>query len=446
MLVNNGSHTVKVGDTVTFTVVLCDRQGKRRQRGGDLVRVWLTEPAVGAAVNARVLDNGDGSYTAATTVFWVGRPEIKAAIISPREVIAAVLNRRHICPPVLVNTAIFQHPVDKSIKEETPCNAYPHVTGYDVICNLTEDNFGWHWYCGKPRHDQLQCVDWTAVADRNLWSLGTDINFQSDNRKALCSFHVIATPPCSRSILSHTWKMDSPTGHLYKNTWFSKNCRPWITKHEIRECLRNTNIALIGDSTLRQMFYSIRTLISCKWGSDTFANGGKHRTTSCNDITTNTSLAWIPHGLPFCTGELPRQYLKTFKASVNILRKTDQRNIIVFHIYAHTLNYHSRVFYSILKDLASVIRRIIADNDNTFVVLKGPHAFSFAKSKDHVIWMPDVYASIYTNFINDEFDDIKDRVMFLEALDMTIATEQWHIHSEKNIILQHVLQILEHVC
>lgn len=59
------------------------------------VRVWLRESSLGAASVARLVDHGNGSYTATLKAFWIGQPEVRVSIISPREVIAAAFKRRY---------------------------------------------------------------------------------------------------------------------------------------------------------------------------------------------------------------------------------------------------------------------------------------------------------------------------------------------------------------
>jgi len=240
--------------------------------------------------------------------------------------------------------------------------------------------------------------------------------------------------------------MTSPTGHVFNSTWFGNACNPHMTRARVTQCLKSTEIILIGDSTLRQMLYSVRDLVPCEWNGDDFETGGKHRSASCSHVPSNFSLAWIPHGDPFCAYEMPRHYLRSFRATVNSLQKTSNRRIVVFHIYAHVVNYHSHVFYDIIKDLKSVVEHLLKYHPQAFVVIKGPHAYSFSKSSDHVLWMPDIYAQVYSQFTRDVFHDLKDRVMYLETLDMTVASEQFHIHADKTVIRQQLLRILDFAC
>jgi len=240
--------------------------------------------------------------------------------------------------------------------------------------------------------------------------------------------------------------MTSPTGHLFNNTWFSNTCRPRMTAQLAAQCLKNTDVVLIGDSTVRQLFYSFRDLVPCTWDGDTFDTGGKHRRASCSHVASNFTLYWTPHGWPFTTSSLSRHYFRSFKTTLDGLQITNQRRIVVLHFYAHALNYHSHVFYDIINNLKSVVKEFLQTHRQTFVAIKGPHAFSFSKSTDQPLRMPDVYAQVYSQFIYDHFKDLHDRVMYVETLDMTVATEQYHIHAHRSLIRQQVFRMLEFAC
>ena len=46
--------------------------------------------------------------------------------------------------------------------EDTICHAERHwLTDYPDTCNLTRENGGMSWYCGKPKNRLLSCKDWS---------------------------------------------------------------------------------------------------------------------------------------------------------------------------------------------------------------------------------------------------------------------------------------------
>ena len=58
------------------------------------VHAWMIDHNLGAGSVAKVTDNKDGSYKAEFIALWSGIPEIRVAIIAPREVIAIQFKRR----------------------------------------------------------------------------------------------------------------------------------------------------------------------------------------------------------------------------------------------------------------------------------------------------------------------------------------------------------------
>ncbi|KAL4235814.1 Neurexophilin [Mactra antiquata] len=461
-----GNFSVKIGDTVIIRIQLYNGRNERRTRGGDLVRVWLAEDRLGAKTTAQVTDNKDGSYNAIIRTFWVGRPQIQAAIISPREVVATAFKRRYKCPPVLMNTAIFQHPSDVNILEETPCNYDNQIPGYKKVCNFTQENYNRPWYCGKPRHGRLLCQDWTMVADINLWNNGHDKQLLSNMEQELMSLkytarkimtnitltvtedskeETVLTPKskCNHRNKSVTWDVTSPTGYFYNNKWTNRQCS--YSDLDLKSCLKNTTVILIGDSTTRQMFECIEQLIPCEWLTDTWSQSGKHRPAICANKSMDFNLIWKLHSLPFCTRNTPRHYFKSLSSYLNELSDS-KRYIVVIHFYAHFLNYHSHVFYETLMDLKKGINDILARNYQVSIVIKGPHAYSFSKSPDHVIWMPDMYSKVYEKLILDVMKDLRHRIYYLESMDMTVCTGQWHIHAEQYVINSMVENMFSFVC
>ena len=46
----------------------------------------------------------------------------------------------------------------------TLCSFIPVIPGYRDVCNLTSDNRGLAWYCGRPTALGLECKHWTWSA------------------------------------------------------------------------------------------------------------------------------------------------------------------------------------------------------------------------------------------------------------------------------------------
>ena len=251
---------------------------------------------------------------------------------------------------------------------------------------------------------------------------------------------------CNKVNRTLTWSRAHPTGYLYNRKWVSRHCSAHSGNFEFSSCLQNTKVVLIGDSTVGQLFDGLKrrkpcTLLSrMKYGVNI-----RHRPLICTNKTLNYTLELIEHTLPFCASDTPRIYLRTFAAQLDLIRG-EENVVVILHGFSHFLSYHSHVFYETLQNMRKGIVDLFNRKSNVFIVIKGPHTFSFEESHISTMWMPDRYADYYQQFIYDAFSDLQDRVMFLECQDITISTEQWHIHSEEFIIDALVASIFDHVC
>ena len=55
--------------------------------------------------------------------------------------------------------AVFQK---GAYTEATLCHADHHwLMNYSSVCNLTQENDGMSWFCGKPTNKKLSCKDWS---------------------------------------------------------------------------------------------------------------------------------------------------------------------------------------------------------------------------------------------------------------------------------------------
>ncbi|KAH3885332.1 hypothetical protein DPMN_009326 [Dreissena polymorpha] len=246
---------------------------------------------------------------------------------------------------------------------------------------------------------------------------------------------------CDARSLESLRDTSTPAGYLYEKKWYSKLCRSQFYFSQLTKYLRNVQMVIIGDSTQRQFFYEMRNLVTCEFTTDTWDLAGKHHEVRCENESLKFSLSYKLQELPFCTTNTPHRYYRPISMNLNEYNKADKL-LIVLHGYAHFNNYHSHVFYEYVKEMKSTVEAILTSYPRSFIVIKGPHAFSFAKRTDHFIWMPDSYAAVYEKFVRDIFKDLKsDRLMFLDMMDITIATAQWHIHSEKFIIHEKLSEI-----
>ena len=120
--------------------------------------------------------------------------------------------------------------------------------------------------------------------------------------------------------------------------------------------------------------------------------------------------------------------------------------IIVMHTYGHVLSYHSSVFLFIMRRTLHSVKALLKRHPTVKIVIKGPHTWAHERADYQTMWMIDAYAKVYQKIIEEEFRTLLDKVVYLDALDMTIAAENNHIHASDNLIQQLLDQLFYHVC
>ena len=196
---------------------------------------------------------------------------------------------------------------------------------------------------------------------------------------------------------------------------------------------------------MRQFHSGIQRKSPCVFVTDSWSKTGKHRPVTCYNTTLNFTLTWAPHGLPFSTKGTPRQYLRPISTYLNEI-ESNSRYIIVIHTYAHLLSYHSSVFRNLMKTVRKSVQDLLNRHPTVKVIIKGPHTWAFEKASYQTMWMIDPYAKVYQDIIQEEFRVLQDKVMFLDCLDMTIATENSHIHVSENTVQQLIDQMFHYTC
>ncbi|XP_071088866.1 NXPE family member 3-like [Haliotis cracherodii] len=152
----------RLGDTISVEIQLFDAHKRRKNKGGDNVRVWMSETSKDARAAGVVTDNKDGTYTGTLKALWTGSPKVEAAIASRKENVDIFYRVYHDYYTLRNLSAMFE---SDGVQEETLCLPIPNIRGFENVCNLTAENYGLPWYCGKPSHRKLLCHDFTGLRE-----------------------------------------------------------------------------------------------------------------------------------------------------------------------------------------------------------------------------------------------------------------------------------------
>jgi hypothetical protein len=83
-------------------------------------------------------------------------------------------------------------------------------------------------------------------------------------------------------------------------------------------------------------------------------------------------------------------------------------------------------------------------NPNAVIAIKGPHSFNTAYMNKALL--NDYMGYMYTDILRYELIDNRDRVIYLDQRDITIAAESQCIHPDRYVVDQMVITMLALVC
>ena len=171
--------------------------------------------------------------------------------------------------------------------------------------------------------------------------------------------------------------------------------------------------------------------------------GNEHDPIHCVKPASNTRVSWFPHGHPFFT-ELswtnrftkhpPSFYMDQIPSTGNY--------IVVLHLYLHFAFDHTHTYGLHVREAARGVRDLLSRNPSAKVVIRGPHALIWSHGRRHIFG--DYHGERSLHIFTLEFQDLVDRVVFLNTWDMTIADQNMGIHPEANREMTRLL--FGHVC
>ena len=95
-----------------------------------------------------------------------------------------------------------------------------------------------------------------------------------------------------------------------------------------------------------------------------------------------------------------------------------------------------------MKDTAQAIRRLLQRNPDVQVYVRGPHA----TGSNMFCLQGDYHADRCFRVLREEFKDLRDQVVLLNAWDMTVANENFDIHPSAHVRNTLCRMVLSHVC
>ncbi|XP_069100912.1 NXPE family member 4-like [Argopecten irradians] len=454
LALNKSSSVYTVGDIIEVHIIVFDGYGKPLTEGGDILRIWLTSPTLQARVNGYVVDHGNGTHTGYVRALWKGKCVIKTSIAATKQQIASVHNyiEKHGLMHDMV--AGFQN---DSIVERTPCSAKPNVFATPAVCNFTTENYGLHWFCGKPKHPKLRCEDWKITKGHRMDHLNPNERIVSRIYKHMLlrqlpvitvtgDTDTIPSPdlPCYMRPNIATWQEESPVGYYYRGKWHQRGCRNTFTpsKESYESCLRDQYLFLFGDSNIRSWFDHIQQQARLVVPKDEKLG---HRWFSLRKAVRqdlNSTLKWAVHELPFYTGEdSPREMIKSIAWYVDRIPYRKKVTIVI-HNMMHFGRLPPSEFREHVRDMKHAIGRLFKRMPQARVFIKGPHSATYRD----ILKPLDFIRKFQEQIFYEELMEFQNNITYLNEWDLTTCIENVNVHPDPSTVRDMINTFMSYLC
>ncbi|OWF35180.1 NXPE family member 4 [Mizuhopecten yessoensis] len=457
--IRNKKTQYHIGDTIEIYVQLRDSRNEAITKGGDVLRIWMTEKSLNASTGGYVIDFNNGSFLGIVKALWVGSPKITIAIGCTKEHIGLYLNFLEKYGTYFFVIGIFEkenHPGNA----ETQCTSIPNsqlFTG--KVCNFTAENYNMSFYCEKPKG--YECKDWTKFRyfnEQPSVDKATSVFFSTNVYTKIKEVTVkigedflrrrkVLSPvkTCSDFQASETWNRSVPVGYMYDNKWISLQCSidfPRTTQAYTR-CLTKIPLIYIGDSTTRIFFVNMMNFLSLKLDTPEVKDMKEkswQRPVRASSQDGEITIEWMPHEHPFASSGF-RRNLRSVSARLSEIG-SNRDVIILIHWYLHPARYLSPELYRHhVKNAVVAIKSLLQRSPNAKILIKGPHSHTYART----LVPYDFVAKSMEQVIYEEFKDIHNSVYYVDYWDITLGTENVNAHPPdyvNNIMIHNFLSFV----
>ncbi|XP_018426742.1 PREDICTED: NXPE family member 4-like [Nanorana parkeri] len=438
--------TYCVGDILIVQIDMFDRLGNKKTYGGDFIKARISSPNLKAAASGRVEDFSNGTYHVHFTLFWEGKVYVSLVLYHPSEAVSVLWRVRNRDYGLIDFIGTFQNGT-RQVKTE--CGFKLKRT--NDVCEYRYNEDMESFYCKKPR--DVHCESLTILQSHNR-----NISFLSEEEKSLfkrqnigvnipADFGPLKVSTCSK-FSSHlqpcTIGMKSlfPSGFVFKNMWRPAFCEilNFSTQEKIYTCLQDKMVHILGDSTLRQWFYSLTSIVKGFRNFNLQRQGLISLLFAVNEKN-NIQLLWKKHSHPFVAS---RFY--TVKDDAYMSQEIDRLAGGPHYVLVICLGQHFRPFPILLfirrvLNVHRAVQRLFSRSPDTKVIIKAENTREISEDAER---FSDFHGYIQYLIVKDVFSDLP--VAVVDAWDMSIAYNTNNVHLPELVIKNQILMFLTYVC
>ncbi|XP_038850735.1 NXPE family member 3-like isoform X2 [Salvelinus namaycush] len=438
-----------VGDQLEVLVHIHDFQGRPKSYGGDFLLARLHSSTLGAGVAGQVLDHRNGTYSAIFPLLWQGSAQVEVTLVHPSEAVHVLRRIREERPDRIPFQSLFR---SGKLSQTTVCNlCLP--TNQRPLCNYTDPHTGEPWYCYKPK--LLSCDT------RINHARGPYVNHLLVNKEALLfqngvNIKVSIHPSGSDSVIVLPEKKDverssmktestgiTPSGYYFQGSWraLGGGVMRQFNVSSATQCLKGKVVYMYGDSTVRQWFEYLNTLVPDLKEFNLYSpkNVGPFMAV---DSTHNILLKYRCHGPPIRFNTVIASEMRYVANELDGL--TGGSNTVVFiSIWSHFSTFPVQVYIRRLRHIRRAVVRLLDRASGTLVVLRSANLQALDPKVS--LYNSDWFSVQLDGVLRAMFKGLD--VLLIDAWEMTLAHHLPHaLHPPPIIIKNMIDNILSHVC
>lgn len=206
-------------------------------------------------------------------------------------------------------------------------------------------------------------------------------------------------------------------------------------------CLRNSSVWVFGDSN---GYRFIAALVALTKAEKTPANWHNQfiKRDKLNGITFTFTALEYPLYLGYSWAS--RLFYGGVAKQIDNI-PSNGTHFLVIHYYYHIVPSHLNIAYFRLTALRDAIQRLINRNPDVVVGIRGPHVSSIEYDFNHTVG-GDNLGAYFLEMLQHVFADLKNKVIFLDGWEMTLAMENPWLHPDNAIPNELVRTLLAFSC
>ncbi|XP_061696576.1 NXPE family member 3 [Syngnathoides biaculeatus] len=437
-----------VGDQLEVLVHLHDFDGRPKRYGGDFLLARLHSPEYQAGVAGQVLDHENGLYSARFPLLWEGSARVEVTMVHSSEAVAVLRRLREKRPDRVYFVSLFRLGLRS---ETTVCNmCLPQDQG--PLCNYTDPYSGEPWYCYKPK--ALSCDARINHAKggylKNLITNKEALLFQSDvnvkvpiHASATDTINVLPSRKESGGPKTDLVKM-ATSGYYYRDSWRPLGgipMRRFDGAAAISKCLTNKAVYMYGDSTVRQWFEYLLSVLPDMKEFD-LRSPKMVGPLMAVDSTRNILLKYRCHGPPIRFSTVTASELRYIANELDSLTG-GPNTVVALSIWSHFSTFPVEVYVRRLRHIRRAVARLLERAPGTAVAVRTANPQDL--KGDVSLYNSDWFSLQLDAALRAVFKGLD--VVLVDAWQMCVAHRlPHHLHPPTAIVKSMVDMMLSHVC